>query len=150
VQTRPLLSIAIRFDPPAELGSFLDGERRLVAFRSGVFEGADGLRGTLADGGVDWQTVRSDGVVEVRARYLLLTDDGEPIEVRSEGIRVATPGVWARLGVGAPVDADEYYFRSHVHLSTSAPRWSRLNAIVAVASGERRPDDEVTHVHELL
>ena len=150
VHTRPLLSIAIQLEPAAMLGPFPLGERRLIAFRNGTFEGVDGLRGTVAPGGVDWQTVRADRVVEIRAHYLLLTDAGEPIEITSEGLRVATPGVTARLAVGAPVDASEYYCRTHIRLTTSSPRWERLNQIIAISTGERRPDDVAIHVHEVL
>ena len=50
---------------------------------------ADGLRGTVAPGGVDWQSVRADGAMEIRAHYLLRTDQDEPIEVESHGLRVA-------------------------------------------------------------
>jgi len=132
------------------LGPFPLGERRLVNVRRGVFNGVDGLHGTVAPGGVDWQTVRVDGAVEIRAHYLLLTDAGEPIEITSDGLRVATPGVAARLAAGAPVEASEYYFRTHIRLTTSSSRWERLNQIIAVSTGERRPDDVAIHIHEVL
>ena len=71
---------------------------------------------------MDWQTVRQDGAIEIRAHYLLRTDQGDPIEVCSDGLRVASPEVAARLASGKVVDPQEYYFRTHVRLSTSAPR----------------------------
>jgi Protein of unknown function (DUF3237) len=149
METRPLLSIAIELDPAEMLGTFPVGERRLVTFRSGTFDGVDGLRGTVAPGGVDWQLVRPDGAMEIRAHYLLRTHQGEPIEVESTGLRVAAPDVAARLAAGAPVDPAEYYFRTHIRLHTSSSRWQRLNSIIAVSTGERRAADVAIHVHEV-
>ncbi len=149
LETRHLLSIAIDAEPPAMLGAFPAGDRRLVVFRSGSFEGPDGLRGSLAGGGVDWQTVRADGAIEIRAHYLLRTDDGVPIEIASDGLRVADPEVAARMAAGVAVDPSEYYFRTHIRLATSSPRWERLNRIIAVSTGERRMTDVAIHVYEV-
>ena len=63
-----------------------------MAFDGGTFEGRDGLRGTIAPGGVDWQLARSDGVLDIDAHYLLVTDEDEPIEVRSTGVRKVSAG----------------------------------------------------------
>lgn len=144
-----LMSIAIELEPLAHLGAFPAGERRLVPFRSGTFSGDGGLRGAVAPGGVDWQTVLGDGTIEIRAHYLLTTDDGAPIEVTSEGVRVATPEVATRLASGEPVDPGEYYFRTAVRLATSSSRWDRLNRILCVGAGERGRDDVTIHVHEV-
>jgi hypothetical protein len=150
VHLRHLLSISIDLEPPRLLGAFPDGERRLMVFRSGTFSGVDGLRGALSGGGVDWQTVRADGAIEIRAHYLLVTDDGEPIEIESNGLRVAEPEVAARIAAGVVVDPSEYYFRTHIRLHTSSERWARLNRIIAVSTGERRAADVAIHVHEVL
>jgi hypothetical protein len=150
MELRHLLSIAIELEPPALLGDFPSGERRLMRFRSGTFAGADGLQGTVAPGGVDWQTVRADGAIEIRAHYLLLTDEGEPIEVQSDGLRIASPDVSARLGGGQSVSPDEYYFRTHIRLNTSSVRWARFNQLIAVSTGERRVADVAIHVHEVV
>jgi Protein of unknown function (DUF3237) len=84
-----LMEIEVAVKPVVDLGDFPLGERRIVVFDGGTFEGRDGLRGTIAPGGVDWRIVRPDGVIEIDAHYLLLTDEGESIEVRSRGIRKA-------------------------------------------------------------
>jgi len=149
---RYLMTITVHATPPRPLGEFPTGERRFVAFTGGSFIGADGtmLAGTLAEGGVDWQTVRSDGNVELCAHYLLVTDQGESIEVQSEGIRVMSPDVVARFAAGETIDPGEYYFRTHVRLSTGSPRLSHLNDRIAVSVGERRQDTVLIHVHELL
>ena len=150
MELRDLLVIDVDVHPVDLLGAFPTGERRVVPFRGGTFEGRDGLRGTLAPGGVDWQLARPDGVLEIDAHYLLRTEQGEPIEVRSTGLRKASPEVAERLARGDEVAASEYYFRTHIRLATSAPRLAWMNDVLAVSTGERRVDAVRIHVHEVL
>ena len=96
VELRELMLITIEVRPVTDLG----GGRRYVSFASGTFEGRDGLVGTVLDGGIDWQTVRPDGVLEIDAHYTLQTDAGEAVEVRSQGVRKASESVAARLARG--------------------------------------------------
>jgi hypothetical protein len=145
-----LLEIDVVVHPMADLGAFPLGGRRTIAFDGGTFEGRDGLRGTIAPGGVDWQIVRGDGVIEIDAHYLLVTDRDEPIEVRSTGIRKASAEVADRLARGDDVAPSEYYFRTHVRLSTSAPRLAFMNDLLAVSTGERRRGSVRISVHEVL
>jgi Protein of unknown function (DUF3237) len=146
VELRELLLITIRVRPIVDLG----GGRRFVAFDGGTFEGRDGLAGSVLEGGVDWQQVRPDGVLEIDAHYTLRTEADEAIEVMSQGVRKASASVAARLAQGEQVDADEYYFRTLVRLSTAAPRLSWLNDLVAVSTGERQQSTVRIHVHEVL
>jgi Protein of unknown function (DUF3237) len=146
LELRPLLAIEVRVRPVVVLG----GERRYVPFEGGSFEGRDGLRGVVLEGGVDWQSVRPDGVVEIDAHYALRTDEGEGIEVVSRGLRKAEPAVAERLAGGEAVDPGEYYFRTHVRLSTAAPRLGYLNDLLAVSTGERHQSVVHLAVHELL
>lgn len=147
---RSLLTIDVVVQPIVEIGAVPLGTRRVVVFDGGTFEGRDGLRGTLAPGGVDWQLARPDGVVEIAAHYLLVTDRDEPIEVVSTGLRKATPDVAARMARGEAVDPSEYYFRTHIRLTTPSPRLAWLNDVLAVSSGERRPDLVRIFVHEII
>lgn len=146
VELRELLLITIRVRPIVDLG----GGRRYVAFDEGTFEGRDGLVGTVLEGGIDWQQVRPDGVVEIDAHYTLRTEADEAIEVVSQGLRKASAPVATRLAQGEPVDPDEYYFRTLVRLSTSATRLYRLNDLLAVSTGERERRTVRIHVHEIL
>jgi Protein of unknown function (DUF3237) len=108
------------------------------------------LTGAVLAGGVDWQQVRPDGVLEIDAHYTLRTEADEAIEVLSQGVRKASASVAARLAEGEQVDADEYYFRTLVRLSTAAARLSWLNDLVAVSTGERQQNTVRIHVHEVL
>ena len=146
VALRELLSIQVRVRPVVDLG----GGRRYVPFDGGTFDGRDGLRGTILEGGVDWQTVRPDGTLEIDAHYTLSTDAGERIEVRSTGLRKAAPEVAARLARGDDVDPDEYYFRTHVRFTTAAPPLSWLNDLLAVSTGRRDQSVVRIDVHKVL
>jgi hypothetical protein len=146
IAVRGLLAIEVAVDKVVDLG---DG-RRVVPFTGGTFTGRDGLEGTVVAGGADWQRTRPDGTLEIDAHYALATLDGDAIEVRSTGLRTASPEVRERLARGETVAPDEYYFRTHIRLSTTSPRLAWLNDLVAVSTGQR--DHDVVHidVHEVL
>lgn len=134
----PMMTIDITVEAPISAGSTPLGEVRVIPFTGGSFEGGADLRGTVLPGGTDWQTVRADGALEIRARYLLETDLGERIEVVSEGVRDAAPEVLGRLAAGEDVPSDQYYFRTSVRFATASDRLASLNSTLAVATGERR------------
>jgi len=149
MQLRELLTISVEVDPIIDLGATGLGTRRAIPLASGTFRGRDGLSGSVAPGGIDWQLVRADGVIEIDAHYVLVTDAGASIEVRSIGLRQAPQDVLDRIQAGAPVDPSEYYFRTHVRLLTAdhALRW--LNDRLFVAMGERRRSSVQISVFEL-
>ena len=145
----PLMTIAVEVEETVSAGVTPIGEVRLVRFTSGTFEG-DGLRGHLLPGGTDWQQVRADGALEIRAHYLLQTEQNEVIEVISEGLRDASPRVLARIAAGEAVDPAEYYFRTSVAFETAAPKYDWLNRIIAVGTGDRRPEGPIYDIFEVL
>ena len=144
-----LLSIDIDVAPIVELGDSGTGIRRLIPFDGGTFAGRDGLHGTVTPGGADWQYVRRDGVLEIDAHYVLRSDAGALIEVRSTGIRRAVPDVAARISAGEPVDPGEYYFRTHIRLSTADESLAWMNGLIAVSAGERRRSTVRINVFEV-
>jgi len=146
IRLRELLTIDVTVEPAVDLG----GGRRYVAFTGGTFTGRDGLGGIVANGGIDWQRTRPDGVFEIDAHYALITHDNEAVEVRSTGLRKATADVLERIARGDAVSPDEYYFRTHIRLATSAPRLAWMNDLIAVSTGERRPEAVRIRVHEVL
>lgn len=60
------------------------GSRNMIPITGGTFEGP-GIKGTIVPGGWDWQLVRSDGCVDIKADYMLKTDDGVIINVVNTG-----------------------------------------------------------------
>jgi hypothetical protein len=144
-----LLEIDVEVAPLVSIGTTPSGEIRLVPITGGTFAGPD-LKGRVLPGGADWQEARNDGTLEIRARYLLETDAGERIEVRSEGLRAARPEILALLARGEMVAADQYYFRTHVRLRTSAARLAQLNDLLAVSVGQRMPKGVHLSVFRIL
>jgi Protein of unknown function (DUF3237) len=146
IELRELLAIEVDVRPIVDLG---DG-RRYVTFAGGRFSGRDGLAGRVLEGGVDWQRVRPDGVLEIDAHYVLQTDEGESVEVCSTGLRKASPEIAEALVRGEDVDPDSYYFRTHVRFTALAPRFAWLNDLLAVSTGQRERNLVHVHVHEVL
>lgn len=61
------------------------GERNIVPITGGTFEGT-GIKGTIIPGGWDWQLRRADGCTQIKADYMLRTDDGVVINVVNTGV----------------------------------------------------------------
>jgi hypothetical protein len=132
-----LMTIDVDLHEPISMHATPQGEVRVVPFAAGRFEAAE-LRGRLLPGGTDWQRVRADGVLEIRAHYMFESDQGERIEVISEGIRAATQEVLESIARGDDVPADRYYFRTCVRFNTASERLAHLNRLLAISVGERR------------
>jgi hypothetical protein len=60
------------------------GKRNIIPITGGTFEGP-GIKGTIIPGGWDWQLTRADGCTQVKADYMLKTDDGVVINVVNIG-----------------------------------------------------------------
>lgn len=118
------------------LGPAPYGERRYVPLLGGRVEGPE-LNGRILEGGVDWQIQRADGVLDIAAHYVIATDDGALVEVRSEGMRHGPPEVMAALARGESPPPEHYFFRTRLLFSTGAPAWIHLNKVLALASGRR-------------
>jgi hypothetical protein len=121
------------------------GERRYVPIVGGEVEG-DELTGEVLAGGVDWQILRRDGTLDISAQYVIRTGDGALIEVESRGYRHGPAEVMARLGRGEAVSPDDYYFRTTLRFQTSAPKWQKLNSVLAIGKAMRQPDAAVLEV----
>jgi len=65
-------------------GATAYGSRNIVPITGGTFEGPD-IRGQVLPGGWDWQLRRADGCSDLRADYMLKTDDGAIINIVNQG-----------------------------------------------------------------
>jgi Protein of unknown function (DUF3237) len=133
----PLLRLAVEVGEIVSLGHGPTGERRVVAISGGSFDTDEGWRGVVLPGGADWQLLRSDGVLEVDARYVLQDSQGQRVQVASQGLRHGPPEVIAALARGEAVDASQYYFRTAMRFETAAAELVHLNHVVAVGIGAR-------------
>jgi hypothetical protein len=109
-----------------QIGEIPGGQGRIVPITGGTFEGPR-LKGIVMPGGADWQTVRPDGVTELRAHYGLETEDGAIIQVWNNVIARADPG--------ATADAPPVRFlRSHIRLEAPKGPHDWLNRSVFVGT----------------
>jgi Protein of unknown function (DUF3237) len=133
----PLMRLAVEVGEIVSLGAGPSGERRVVAITGGSFDSDEGWRGQVLPGGADWQLLRSDGVLEVDARYVLQDTRGDRVQVVSQGLRHGPPEVIAALARGEAVDASLYYFRTAMRFETASDALVHLNHVVAVGIGAR-------------
>ena len=150
MNTRLLMTMHVNVGTLLNIGAVPYGTRRTAPLAGGTFEGAR-LRGTILPGSsVDWQLLRSDGVLEMDLRFTLRTDDGALISMRSFGLRHGPAEVIAAIGRGERVDPSKYYFRTMPRFETAHPAYLFLKSLIAVASGDRRPEGPIYTIHEVL
>jgi hypothetical protein len=150
LRSRHLFTITIKLHPIEEIGNTPAGTRRVFPVAGGDFAG-ERLRGTILPvAGSDLLLTRADGSSQQDVRMILRTDDGALIVMTYRGVRHAPPEVNARLARGEPVAASEYYLRTAPFFETSSPTYAWLNTIVSVGVGDRRPNDVVYQVFEIL
>jgi hypothetical protein len=136
MRSRPLMTLRLNTAPTQNIGAGPRGTRVTFPITGGSFEG-DRLRGKVLPSGDDWTIKRSDGVIELDLRITLEADDGALIHMTFEGIRDdGAPG--------AP------YFRTLPRFETSEPKYSFLNRLLAVGTGEVRADGPVHLIEEIL
>ena len=144
----PMTQIRCEVDALVSLGAAPAGERRYVPLGGGTARGPE-LNGELVAGGVDWQLARADGVLEIAAHYVIRTEDGALVEVRSEGLRHGPAEVMQRLARGEAVPREAYFFRTLMRFTTGAPSWAHLNKVMAVAVGQREARAVLLDVYRL-
>ena len=136
MRSRPLMTLRLDTAPTQNVGAGAHGTRVTFPIIGGSFEG-ERLRGKVLPGGADWTVKRPDGVVELDLRITLQTDDGALIHMTFEGIR----------DDGAPGGP---YFRTLPRFETAEPKYSFLNRLLAVGTGEIHADGPVHVIEELL
>lgn len=141
--------IDVDVGPIRDLGATPHGRRRIIQILGGKVLGSR-FEGEIVPGGADWQYVRSDGVVELEARYSIRASDGTEIAVTNRGIRRAPVDVMDRLSRGEPVDPTLVYFRTTPAFEAPAGVHEWLNASVFVGSASRLPDKVKIRVFEVL
>jgi len=123
---------------PLDFGRTRDGLRRFTPIIGGELRGIPctaagealrGLRAEILPGGGDRQLVRSDGAVEIDARYDARTEDGGGgalIGLHATGLRRAS--------------ADGVYFRVTLRFETADSALAELQDSLFIADGVREAD----------
>ena len=123
--------------------------RRIISITGGEVCGPR-LNGVLLPGGTDFQIIRSDGVIELTARYVIQTDSRALIYVENFGLRHGPPDAMERLRRGVPVDSSLIYFRTTPRFETSAPEYQWLTKHIFVGTAVRLPDSVAISFYQLL
>jgi len=149
MEFRSLMTLQVTVGGVQRIGAVPHGTRATAPITSGHFEGPR-LRGKVLPGGGDWTLLRGDGVLELDLRVTLETDDGALIHMASFGLRHGPPDVIAALARGETVDPGAYYFRTTPRFETAHPKYAFLNRLVAVSTGDRRPEGPIYTIDEVL
>jgi hypothetical protein len=148
MDSRLLMTLEVAVAGSQRIGAVPHGTRVTAPITSGQFDGPR-LRGKVLGGG-DWTLLRADGVLELDLRLTLETEDGVLIHMASFGVRHGPPAVIAALGRGERVDPSTYYFRTTPRFETANMKYAFLNLLLAVASGDRRPEGVRYAIDEIL
>lgn len=134
-----IADLTVRIDAPIEIGRIAGNLRRVIPIAAGDVSGPR-LRGKVLPSGADYQVMRSDGITDLQARYVIRTDDGHLIYVENSGVRYGPPELMEKLRRGEQVDPALIYFRSTPRFETAAPEYAWLMQSLFLCSGARFPD----------
>ncbi len=135
----PVADLVVRIGAPLEIGRIAGNLRRVIPIAGGDVLGPK-LRGKVLAGGSDFQMMRSDGVTELEARYVIELESGGLVYVENRGVRSGAPELMEKLRRGETVDPALIYFRSTPRFETAAPGYEWLMRKLFVCSGARFPD----------
>jgi hypothetical protein len=144
----PIADFDVRVAAAIEIGAVPAGMRRVIAISGGTVAGPR-LSGRILPGGADFQLIRTDGVAELHARYVIETDAKELIYVENSGLRHGPPEAMDRLKRGEPVDPALIYCRTSPRFETAAPALQWLVRDLFVASVARFPDRVAISVYRV-
>ena len=106
------------------------GRRTVIPITGGTFEGPQ-VKGTIINGGADYQLANAQGRSELEAIYCIKTDDGIYIHVRNRGIIVSGkdadghPTFYFRAAPQFEAPADSKYGWLNNALFVCAPEFSQ-------------------------
>ena len=79
------LQLKVTLGEAYSCGDTQHGRRTIIPITGGTFEGPN-IKGTIVNGGADYQIANSAGRTELEAIYCIKTDDGVYIHIRNRGI----------------------------------------------------------------
>ena len=149
LQTKYVLSLAIKVGAPIVAGDFGYGVRRIVPILGGDVRG-EGIKGSIFPHGADFQTIRPNGLTELEAKYAFKMDDGAIVYIENIGIRFGPKQLLDRIAKGEIVDPALIYFRSAPKFETGAEKYRWLMENLFIGVGARHPDRVEIAVHQVL
>ncbi len=149
LHTRYVFTITARIGRVTSAGDIGTGIRRIIPITGGEVRGND-ISGEVLPFGADFQIIRPNQLIELEAKYAILTDDGAVIYVDNRGIRFGPLELLQRLNRGEAVDPALIYFRTMPRFETGAEKYRWLMESLFVGSAARHADRVVIDVHRIL
>mgnify|MGYP000906252316 CR=1 len=142
------MTLTVDFGGMVSIGKVPVGLRRIAPVTGGTFSGSR-VNGTVLPGGADWVVNRSDGVMLLDVRLTLKTDDGVLIYVTYQGRFIASPDAMKRFGRGEDLTPHEYSLAIVPKFECGDERYSWLNNVVAVGTGEQTATGPIYTLYEV-
>lgn len=123
------LQLKVTLGETYSCGETQHGRRTVIPITGGTFEGPN-IKGTILNGGADYQLANAAGRTEVEAIYSIRTDDGVNIHVRNRGIIAnskdaqGNPSFYFRCAPQFEAPADSKYAWMNNSLFLCAPSFS--------------------------
>jgi Protein of unknown function (DUF3237) len=119
--------------PAVELGTTVEGQRRIIPITGGTVRGPK-IRAELLNGGWDWNLSRSDGAGSVEAAYYMKTDDGVLIRIVNKGVG----------GGAAPTPAsatgEKFFMFTHPEFEAPVGKYDWMNRSMFIGTLGARKD----------
>ena len=129
-QAEFVMQLKVTLGETYSCGETQHGRRTVIPITGGTFEGPN-IKGTILNGGADYQLANAAGRTEVEAIYSIRTDDGVNIHIRNRGIIANTkdaqgnPSFYFRCAPQFEAPADSKYAWLHNSLFLCAPSFSQ-------------------------
>lgn len=121
--------------------------RAFTPVLGGRFKGPN-ISATVLEGGGDY-SVDIDGVFRLEARYLMLADNGDVIEIQNRGIGHSTPEIFETMIKEGKSSLDSVYFRTTALFFTKSQTNGWLGEKVFVGVGREFGAEIVLHIYEV-
>ena len=123
------LQLKVTLGETYSCGETQHGRRTVIPITGGTFEGPN-IKGTIINGGADYQLANAAGRTELEAIYSIKTDDGVYIHVRNRGIIAngkdaqGNPSFYFRCAPQFEAPSDSKYAWMNNSLFLCAPSFS--------------------------
>ena len=129
-QAEFVMQLKVTLGETYSCGETQHGRRTVIPITGGTFEGPNS-KGTILNGGADYQLANAAGRTEVEAIYSIKTDDGVYIHIRNRGIIAnskdaqGNPSFYFRCAPQFEAPADSKYAWLNNSLFLCAPSFSQ-------------------------
>lgn len=129
-QAEFVMQLKVTLGETYSCGETQHGRRTVIPITGGTFEGPN-IKGTILNGGADYQLANAAGRTEVEAIYSIRTDDGVNIHIRNRGIIAnskdaqGNPSFYFRCAPQFEAPSDSKYAWLNNSLFLCAPSFSQ-------------------------